>query len=216
MLAVPVLVSAQISNISGTGNQVLKVNKYVDVDGTPYLYADWRPGTVTDNLGKKFTNVFIKYDAYSDAVEVNQNGEVMILNGQLYPSFTIMLAEQGSNSVTVHNFNNTFPNITLPESGYFEILVEGNIRLFKKYKVKFIEDNVANYGTTAIVKRFQMNESIFMVTDGGIQNIKLNSKAVLNVLGEKSKPAEEFIKKEKIKIKTEADLIRLINYLNKL
>jgi alpha-L-arabinofuranosidase len=127
-----------------------------------------------------------------------------------------MLTESGSNNVIVHHFSK-LTNSKLPDAGYYELLTSsGSMQIIKKYKTNYLEENVANYGTAATVKKFQMNETIYLLTNTSVDEVKLNNKGVLKALGEKKEIAETYLKNSKLKIKSESDLIQLVEHLNSL
>jgi hypothetical protein len=209
---------AQISNVPGAGNEVLREKKYTDVEGSPYLYPDWKSGSVTDKNGKSFPNTLIKYDAYKDVVEINQEGTVLVLSNNLYPTFTISFAEANSNKVIKHTFRSGYDRVPgFGSNVYFEVLGQGEMVVLKKYDVKFIEEVTNNYGTAAQVKRFQRAEKYFLIKNGqAAVEVKLNTKSVLAAIGDKQAELEKYISKEKLKLKNEGDLLALLAYYESL
>ncbi|MFM7850627.1 MAG: hypothetical protein ACKO96_01610, partial [Flammeovirgaceae bacterium] len=96
-----------------------------------------------------------------------------------------------------------------------EVLSEKRVTLLKKYLVKFIDEVVNTYGSAAQVKKFQRSEKYFLIKDNFSVEIKPNLKSVVRALGEDSR-LENYILKEKIKIKNEADLVRIVEYYQNL
>lgn len=206
-------VIAQIANIPGAGNEVIRLKKYADVEGSPYLYTEWKSGTITDNTGKVYPNVLLKYDAYKDVLEINQEGTVMQLNTDRYPEFAITFADGSSNKVVKQKFSSGLTQIPgYSSKTYFEIVGDGSLTVLKKYDIKFIEDVVNNYGTAATVKRFQRGEKYFVVVNEVATEFKLNNKSFLSACGEKKAEMENILTQRKIKIKNEADLISVLHY----
>jgi hypothetical protein len=208
---------AQISNIPGVGNEVLRLKKYEDITGSPYLYTDWKSGTVIDKNGKSYPNALIKYDAYGDAVELNQEGTVMILNNELYQTFVLNFADNTTNKVTKQMFRSGYTQIPgFGAKAYFEVLSEGAVMALKRYDIKFVEEVVNSYGTATATKRFQRTDRYFLLKDNKAVEFKLNSKSILGALGDKQAELDKYIAKEKLKLKTEDDLKKLMAYYNSL
>lgn len=211
------VVYAQIANVPGVGNEVLRTSKYVDISGSPYLYEDWKSGTVTDKGGKTFPNVLIKFDAYKNVVEINQNGEVMLLSNELYPKFSISFVPAGSNTVVNQFFQCGFEGIEgISNKVYLEVLRNGAVQILKKYEIIYEENIITNYGTSSIRKNFQKKERYFLKTSGKYVEVKLNSKSILEALGSLKKVADQYLSDNKFKIKTESNLLLLIDHLNSL
>lgn len=208
---------SQIANVPGAGNEVIRTKKYTDVVGSPYLYTDWKSGTVIDKGGKAYPNTLIKYDAYADAVEINQDGTVMVLNNSQYNTFTLNFADDATNKVIRHTFRSGYTTIPgLSSKAYLEVLYDGSVQLLKRYDVKFVEEVVNSYGTAAQTKRFQRSEKYFVLRDDKAAEFKMNTKSFLVAIGDKQAELEKFISKEKIKLKTEADLIQIMTYYDSL
>ena len=54
---------AQISNIPGAANEVIRSRTYAEVEGSPYLSEDWLSGIITDRTGKQYGNILIRFDS---------------------------------------------------------------------------------------------------------------------------------------------------------
>jgi len=198
---------AQLSNIPTLSNEVLREKKYTDIEGSAYLYNDWKPGTIVDQSGKSYNNVQIKYDAHKDVIELNQDGKVMILNKSIYKKFILEFVEQGSNNVIKHEFSSEFGEPSGDKvNQYYEVLAEGNISLIKKYDIKFINEVVNNYGTAAEIKRFQRKEIFYLVYAANIFEIKMSTKSILSL---ESLPSDfrKYLIANKIKIKNQQELV---------
>lgn len=206
-------VSAQIANIPGAGNEVIRTKKYSDVEGSPYLYNDWKAGTITDKDGKIYSNVLLKYDAYKDVLEINQDGSILQLNTQQYPIFSLSFADGSNNKVIKHLFVAGIDQVQgYSPKVYFEILSNAKLRVVKKYDIKFIDEVVSSYGTASAKKRFQRNEKYFVIADGVATEFKLNNKSFLTACGKKRSELEKIVEERKIKIKNEADLEMLLQF----
>lgn len=206
---------AQIVNIQGMDNVVIRTKKYDNIKGTAYLYPSWSSGTITDKSGKVYSNLLLKYDTYKDLVELNQDGQVMEVNILNYPKFTLSWTEPGSNEVKKHSFVNGFTIEGFTKANYFDVLYEGQLDLMKKYKTTFVEESVTGYGTSDSQKSFQLNSYYFlMLPDNTVKEIKLNRKSILEALPNESTTIEAYMKEKKVKLKSEAELLDLIKYLD--
>jgi len=203
----------QLSNVQGLDNVVVRTKKYEDIKGTAYLYPMWNAGTLTDKSGKVYSNLLLKYDTYKDQVEMNQDGQVFEISTVLYPKFTLSFVQPTTNNVIKHVFSAAYAVDGFPKMSYFELLFEGRLTLIKKYKTSFVEENVSGYGTGGVQKSFQSKTIYFVVEDGVTKEIKSNKKSVLEVFPEQSSVIETFLKEKKMKIKSETDLVQIIQFL---
>jgi hypothetical protein len=207
-------VQAQLSNIQGLDNVVIRTKKYEDIKGSAYLYTSWNSGTLTDRSGKVYSNLLLKYDSYKDQVELNQEGQVFEVSASMYPKFTLNYVEPTTNKVVKHLFSAAYTVEGFNKFSYFDLLYEGELTLLRKYKTSFIEENVSGYGTSGAQKSFQSKTLYFIIDKNGVsKDIKINKKSILEAFPEQSSTIEEFIKERKIKVKTEQDLIDIIEFL---
>jgi len=205
----------QITNIQGLDNVVIRTKKYEDIKGSAYLYPSWNAGTLTDRNGKVYTDLLIKYDSYKDQVELNQEGKIFEVAASMYPKFTLNYVEPTTNKVVKHMFSAAYNVEGFSKTSYFDLLLEGNITLLRKYKTSFIEENVSGYGTSGAQKSFQSKTLYFVIDKDGVsKEIKTSKKSILEVFPEQAASIETFTKDNKIKGKTEAELIEIIRFLN--
>lgn len=207
-------ICAQLSNIQGLDNVVIRTRKYEDISGSAYLYPDWNAGTLTDKNGKTYVNVQLKYDAYMDRVELNQDGQILEINAIAYPKFTLNFAERGTNKIIKHSFSSGYTVPGFSSNSYFDIVREGRLTLIKKFKTNFVDENVSGYGTSDQKKSFQTKILYFILIEGGtVKEIKMNKKSFMEIFPEKSSRIDLFLKSEKNKLKSEDDLIQAINFV---
>ncbi len=119
---------AQITNIQGLDNVVIRTKQYEDIKGSAYLYPTWNSGTLTDRSGKVYSNLLLKYDSYKDQVEINQEGKIMEVIAVTYPKFSLSFVESGTNNVIKHTFSSGYNVAGFPSTSYFDLLFDGTLR----------------------------------------------------------------------------------------
>lgn len=205
----------QITNIQGLDNVVIRTKKYEDIKGTAYLYPSWATGTLTEKNGKVYSNLLLKYDSYKDRVELNQDGQILEVSALEYPKFTLTFAEPGTNDVMKHSFSTGFDIPGFSRTNYFDLIYQGRFTLLRKYKTSFVEENVTSYGTSDAQKSFQLNKLYFVIDQDKIsKEVKLNKKSILEAFPLQSERIEAFLKEQKMKVKSESDLIKIITFLD--
>lgn len=83
-------------------------------------------------------------------------------------------------------------------------------------KAEFREGSPAlNSFTPAIAPKFEnLNPVYYIKTDSSIIKLTKNAKELVNAMPDKKEAIEDFVKKNKIKFNQDADLTRLVNFLN--
>lgn len=197
----------QINNIYGSGNEVLRVSKYAEVIGSPYLYLEWREGTIEDQTGKETVGIQLRYDTYSDRFEGRIKGVEMLLDPHLITKVTILEYFGLPRRV----FCNRFIGITgATAESYYEVLLDtGSIKFLKKTKTTMIEED-AGYGSSGRVTRFSSAEKYYLITDNRAPSgVKLTKKSFVKEGGMKASLLEVYLKKGK-QLKSESDFINFL------
>lgn len=204
----------QIANVPGIGSSILHEKKYTAVEGTPFLYLDWQPGSITDNTKKIYVNQLMKYDTYQDELQINQDGKVLALSDVFYTKFEFAFVEKESNASIRRTFQSGYKVPGFSEKNYFEVLYDGNYKFLKKTKTEFVEQNVSSYGRNSNDKKFITRESYYLIDKSGQSfECRLNKKSFLEILGEDKPRAETLMTNNKLKAKSESDFITILNIL---
>ena len=117
-----------------------------------------------------------------------------------------------------HLFVNTLNEDKDPESkrtGFFEVLYSGKHTLMTKHKVIFIEadfEGAYNSGRKYDELRKEPSKYFLLMPDDRFVELKRGKKGVLKSLEDDGNLAD-VVKKEKLDLKSEADIIRLIEIM---
>jgi len=101
-----------------------------DVQGTPYLFDEWTPGSAISETGNTYADLKLKYD-----IRFNQ---VIFLSTDEKP----MGFAQPLNSFVINNmhFSKGFPPVDLQTgSTFYQLLTDGKVKLLKYFR-KVIEE----------------------------------------------------------------------------
>lgn len=174
-------------------------NTYSDVEGSPYLQPDWMRGTVkAKHNGKTYQLAKMKYDAYKDEVEYEENQK-------LY-RFSKEITEFSTPSGLFRNGFSSIESFT-PQS-FYEVLHDGNLKLLKKHFIRIVTEKPYNSATET--KRFTKEETLFLWKDNKMYRLKKDKKAILELLGSKQPEIEAFIKEQKLKLSKEEDILKVV------
>ncbi|WDF47239.1 hypothetical protein PQ459_01860 [Chryseobacterium sp. KACC 21268] len=174
-----------------------------NVIGSPYLTANF----VTATVGDSTEEVQIRYDAYSDKIEVLKEDKVYeVPKSEDLSKFK--LKTTGVVIVYLKDYD-----------GYFFRLVEGKNQLLKKEKIK-IQVTKSSIEPNSLIKegysKFErISPTYFIVSDQKIMKAPKNNKELLGYFPEKKPELEDFMKANKINVKQEESLVKVITFLNK-
>jgi hypothetical protein len=205
----------QIQNLRGNAGEVIMKKRFSSVEGSAYIFNDWRRGTVVDIDGKKYTNVLVNYNSMDDLFEILHEGKELTLDRNFYQEIHIVDDSDKINS-KVRKFKLGFDIDGFSANNYFEVLYEGkNLLLLRRYSTGVIQETVPGYGTAEQVRKFLTKEQVIYVRDGQEpEELKGSKKSIISAFGNYSEKIRDFAKKEKLNVKNEEDLLLAVIYLD--
>lgn len=195
------------------GELVGKRDNYVNVDGSPYLSAEWQPGSFKLPNSKVYNDVSVKYDEVEDKIFIKSGDDGAVDLKERPVEFNLAFPED--EKVIQRYFRLGFTGI--PETtnaSYFEVLEDGKVKLLKRSS-KIIQEN-KEYNSNILVKSFFHVIKYFLYIDGKGVLIKKDKKSILSALGNKQTELEAYIKDNKLNLRNDADTAKLIGYYNTL
>ncbi len=185
-----------------------EITSYDEYDGSIYMRSNYKESTIIDEKLGTF-DIKLKYNVYSDALEFNQKGKlfeviklptVHVRVSDEYFYYCVFKTQRG-----------------LSRKGYY-VLVEMNdkYRIYKKYTLKItepIQNTVVKTGNPGEIK---LANTYFVEENGIIVELPMNKKEMLRTFSDKAQELSTYLKKEKIRLRKEEDLIRLVAKYNAL
>ncbi len=181
---------------------------YDDISGSPYLNKNFAEGSIIMNDSTSYVHVPLRYNMYTDKIEFEGKNDIVleIASPQLYDSFTF------SNQTFTYESYLDESNL---KNGYFEVLADGNIRLLKQYVLKFKPAVPAKAYQDAVPPTFDQLDSKYYIQKGNETALELRSKTKsAELLSTYCPEIEGWIKKKKLKINKEEDLVQIIEHCN--
>lgn len=178
--------------------------KYSDINGIPYYSA----GFVRAKVGDTSSFVPIRYNTFLDVVEIMADNTVYeIPREESYPKFTF---EGTKEKLVLVNSGDEY-------AGYFFEIVNGKNRLLKKITTKYYDAVPSNNPMlSSTPARFETSKPIYFIkTATGLVKIPKNTKDLAVSFPDQKDAVSEFVKTNKTKTNSEADLIKLTQFLNK-
>lgn len=164
-------------------------NLYTRVIGDQFLYTnDFLPGTVSI-ADKTFKNILLKYDILNDElIATSDRGFIIQLNKEMVDSFSL------NNKGRIYYFKKLESGTPDTPPGYVNILAEGSVTLFVKYRKVILLLAVDNKYDI-----FNQNYHIYINKDQTVYPVS-NKKGLIRILSDQELQIRNFIRNNKSKI----------------
>lgn len=192
-------VDAQYIFIPDQNGRPLTDARYENLTGSPYFVDEWTNAEVklADNNILKPTEV--RYDMVTDKLLFKQDNKIYEFSPKV-AAFTLM-TKGGNRTFLLKDDGNN-------ESGYFELLSNGKVKLLKKTRKVILE--AKGYNSATVEKTVDENKKYYVLYNGVEKEVKLNKNSFINALPE----LKDEITKYSFKLSKEDDYIKLITFLN--
>ncbi|MCW0483290.1 hypothetical protein [Gaoshiqia sediminis] len=189
-------------------NKSSTFDPYSDFDGTPYLNDDFVPGEVIVNDSIRIEDVPLRYNIYSDRIEFRNEHEQVLEIDHSKQEFDF---DFGGHLFTIQDYLDHGES----KRGILELMVDGHIRLYKRYLIDLKPATKAIGYQEAQPNRFTRQDDEYLVAEGqGIPEIFRKQKDLLEKLKEIKPDIDQYAKNQKLKLKTDKGLIQLIQHCN--
>ena len=190
----------------------LLTSVYENVSGSPYLNPEWITGKVIMSDAKRYEGVNLKYDQINDDV-IFKGKDGTALAVDYVKEFKLAPYGEIADSTV---FRSGFPAVKSNSAkSFYEVLVDGKSKLLKK-TIKTINTS-REYNSATVDKTVVGTTNYYLVNQAGnIVFISKDKKSVLRELPGKETELNAFIASNKLNLKNDADLIKLIVYYNSL
>lgn len=218
-------VNAQSNSISTTGKWGQQIflsdvngrafeNKYSDINGSAYLFPEFKYATIVLTDGRQYTNVKARLNLVEHEVNfIASNGEEgYIGKGMVH---TISFNDTTKQGIKTFSFQTGFPktdNQTVIH--FYQVLANGKIALVKSI-AKNIEERI-NELSGEKSKEFAVRENLYLQLGGELKRIKKEASFFLTNLSDQKELVNQYFNSNKVNFKNEDQLIALINYYNSL
>ena len=208
------LVFTLISYQAGFSQQLFYFNsvkidssRYQDVVGSPFLYGSWRTAKITHRDGT-IHNVRFNFNGYEQKFEVDHSFYTATLDDDQIEKIEVLFEKDSS---TVESFiRGVHFEIALRLSNV--IYRSDKILLIREFKVRLAESTNEIYGDMRVKKKFVPARYYSILYKSKLYPITLNRKKLGQVF-ENRELVDATVKKYKLKLTREEDLIKLMNVL---
>ncbi|MEQ8927830.1 MAG: hypothetical protein RLO81_18580 [Fulvivirga sp.] len=185
------------------------------LEGTFYLNDEWIVGDLWLKNNKVIKGFPLKYDLKNQLLEINTEHGIKVCQLPLIEKFVIK--EPLKDSVKYYN-TSVVNNVTfdLPQ-GICEVLVNDKVKVLK---YQYLEIKEATYN--AAINMGERNdkvlkkERLYAVVRDEVFELKNKVGKNEEVFGDKTAQVEDFAKKNGLKLKEDAEIIKVFEYYNSL
>lgn len=189
---------------------VIKSVQATETIGSPYLFDDFEEGVITLVDGKNTANLQLNFNIYENRVEFSDTGGIIAVENEMVDRFVF------DNAANKMVFAKGFDSRRLNNSDFVQVLVDGPVKVLKKYEVSF-QENVASYGTATQKDEYISNQRYYIHEDGETNRIrKLSERQVLKTLNGHRDELESYINENNLNIENTEHLTRVIQYYNEI
>lgn len=218
-------VNAQSNSISTTGKWGQQIflsdvngrafeNKYADINGSAYLFPDFKFATIELADGRKYANVKARLNLVENEVNfIASNGEEGYIGKGMVRAITFNdTTKQG---IKIYSFQTGFPKTDNQSVIHFyQLLATGKIGLVKSIS-KNIEERL-NELSGEKSKEFAVRENIYLQLGGELKRVKKEASFFLGIMADQKELVNQYLNSKKVNFKNEDQIIELINYYNSL
>lgn len=187
----------------------LNTLKLSDIQGTPYLKEEYNQGKVVTSEGTTYENISMRYNAFSDDLEFKKGADCYNFD----PKSIVKRAEFGGAIFSCM----TYGSEDKTKSGFFEILTEGKATLLTRYTIKYLEKEKVQPFVDPQPARFDKPKKEYYLSFGGLPaKLITTKKSFLELFGSQKDEMDAYISKNKLSIREEGELIKIVAYFNSL
>jgi len=183
--------------------------KLSDIQGTPYLDANFKTGKITTGEGAVYTDIPLRYNAFTDDLEFQKGEDTFNIN----PKTIVKKAEFAGRVFGCMSFDDSGKI----KNGFFEIIKEGKATLVIRYIVKFQEkEEIKAFAEPKPARFDEALKEYFLAIENSPAKLISNKKSLLEMFGDKKGIMETYISKNKLPVRGEDALTKIVVYYNSL
>ncbi|WP_090879445.1 hypothetical protein [Pedobacter rhizosphaerae] len=197
-------VNAQYQFIPDEKGKLITDKRYENIEGSAYLYADWKLGEVITNENKLIQNLSLKYDQVTDNLLFQANGA----SYEFKPKVKSFVIKSGTAS---KRYIYLTPESGSGNAGYYEVLADGKFKVYKKVKKTLLE--AKGYNSANLNKVIDENKKYYYLKNTKLEEFKINKKSLETILANHKSQLDTYLSANK-SLKNEEDLVELFKFLN--
>jgi len=203
--------SAQEADVLLTNSATFEVDQYKDIDGSPYLFEKWQLGKVIGKKGGEKAEVehLLNFNGYTKSFEVRKDQQFITLDEKYYGEIRVAAASGDATKTQVFK-TNVHP---IYKNRFMKVVFEGtDFVVLHDFQQRLTEREVQAYAGNKKVQEFSDNSSYHVIRGKKAKAFKTKKKSLLAAFKDQEGALKNYLKKNKLKIDTEAQLIAFLRY----
>ncbi|MEM7380463.1 MAG: hypothetical protein AAF361_04605 [Bacteroidota bacterium] len=181
-------------------------NKYLGINGSPYLDSRWREGTASLD-GEWNITAPMRFNAERGVVEYLDTDNRR-KDFKREPRIKVEIDDKTYKVLTIMDEGKE-------QAAYFNPLMNtGAVKLYFRPNIKLVENKTTSSPWATWVYCVNASSYYLVRSDGIPQEITLNRKSLLNALSDQKEALEKYIDGYKLNLRKEADVVRLLKFYN--
>ncbi len=204
----------ELGSVSGTGNVQTFDNRYEGTKGTPYVFEAWSQGEIFLKSKKKVLVKELNYNCYDNELVYLDPATKVV---RLINRFTVDLFYLLNGSDTL-----LFVPIEPDNDGEFlfaQVLYQGGSNVYKRYQKEFVRANYeGGYSADRKYDEFADKSELYFSkqNDEKFYRVRKSKKQILEAFPGDEDAISSYIKAEKLDLKKEEDVVKLLKYYDSL
>jgi hypothetical protein len=190
------------------------IGNALTIEGSPYFSANWSKGTITLSNKKKYERISVKLNLHTDDVlfiAEDTKNEMIALKGSV---LEIEVSDPEKNDKLVL-FRSGYPSVqSNSQKTYYNVLVDGRVSLLKQIKKTIIEEKPFN--SASVIQKYKTEKFYFLFVNNSMALLKKKKDDLLNLLSAQKEKVDAFINTNKLNVKSDDDLVRIVEFYNSL
>ena len=183
-------------------------------EGSPYFYDDYCFAEITLTNGKVYPDVKVKIDlANKSILYMTESGVEMIASTPIrqVKLMSFISDETDYGEAILRGFNSP---LNAADGNIYQVLEDGKTKLLKEVIVTY--SDTKKYGEANITRVFTKKEIFFAVFENKkeLRKVDKNKSSLISMFETKQTEIRNYIENQKLKCKSEQDLIKVFNYYN--
>lgn len=198
--------TAQETDVLMTNTRGIDKDRYKGIKGSPYIFDEWQIGRIISVDADVIEGVPLNFNGKTNGFEIKKGNTYI----ELDPKWYIRVIIDGKTPEEDIIFQKNF----LPplKNKFTRQVFKGKeLTIVEEYTSKIETQTINNVGKNVVLEKFYSKTKYYLIKDQKPIFFRLKKKLLLPLLGHE-KELEKFLKKEKIRLNTEEDLIRLLTF----
>ena len=189
-------------------------NRYAKPSGTPYFNETYKFSNIFLKSGRTFLNVKARIDLVIQGIFfISSNGIEINIDPGIAKE--ISYADTTIDGTIFYKFKTGYPPVDKQNSNnFYLVMAEGRCSFLKSIIKKVAERKDVVFGDRD--QDFDTYESYYLFNKGEMKKLKRDKDFILAELSDKQEQVNQFLQSNKINLKNNEQLAKLINYYNTL